>query len=70
MTHTYSVKGMSCAGCVANVRKALEAVPGVTKVEVQQHPGQAVVTMDKHIDSSILKQAVKQFGAYELNEVH
>ncbi len=70
MTHKYSVKGMSCAGCVANVRKALEAVPGITRVEVQQQPGEAVVTMDKHVDTSILQQAVKHYGNYELNQIH
>ena len=70
MTHKYSVKGMSCAGCVTNVRKALESVPGVTKAEVQQQPGQAEVTMDKHVDTAVLQQAVKQYGNYELNELH
>ena len=29
-----SVSGMSCAGCVASVRKALQAVPGVVSAEV------------------------------------
>jgi copper chaperone CopZ len=61
---------MSCNGCVANVRKALEAVPGITKAEVQQQPGQATITMDKHIDTSVLQQAVQQYGNYELNEMH
>jgi copper chaperone len=70
MTHKYSVKGMSCSGCVANVRKALEAVPGVTQVEVQQQPGQATVTMESHIDTRILQQAVQQYGKYELSEIH
>lgn len=69
MTHTYSIKGMTCSGCATNVRKALEEVPGITKVEVQQQPGQAVVTMDKHVETSILQQAVKQYGPYELNDL-
>ena len=70
MTHTYSVKGMSCGGCVANVRKAIESVAGVTKAEVQQQPGQATVTMDKHVDTAVLQQAIKQYGNYEINEIH
>lgn len=66
MTHTYSVKGMTCGGCVANVRKALEAVPGVKQVEVKQQPGQAIVTMERHIDTSVLQEAIKQYGNYEI----
>jgi copper chaperone CopZ len=69
MTHTYSVKGMSCGGCAVNVRKALETVPGITKVEVLQQEGRAIVTMDKHVDTTVLKEAVKQFGNYELNDL-
>jgi copper chaperone len=69
MTHTYSVKGMTCGGCAANVLKALQSVPGITKVEVQQPQGRAIVTMDKHVDTSILQQAVKQSGPYELNDL-
>jgi copper chaperone CopZ len=68
MTHTYSVKGMTCSGCAANVRRSLESVPGITKVEVLQQAGKAVVTMEKHVDTAILQQAVKQYGNYELNE--
>ena len=70
MTHTYSVKGMTCGGCAANVRKSLESVPGITKVEVLQTEGRAVVTMDKHVDTALLQQAVKQFGNYDLNDLH
>lgn len=70
MTHKYSVKGMSCSGCVSNVQKALESVPGVTKANVQQQPGEAEVTMEKHIDTTVLQQAIKQYGNYQLSELH
>jgi copper chaperone len=70
MTHTYSVKGMTCSGCAANVRKALESVAGITKVEVEQQAGRAVVSMGKHVNTSVLQQAVKESGPYELNDLH
>lgn len=70
MTHKYSIKGMSCSGCVNNVQKALEAVPGVTKVNVQQQPGEAEISMEKHIDTAVLQEAVKQYGNYQLSELH
>lgn len=59
---------MTCSGCAANVRRSLEAVPGITRVEVLQKEGRAIVTMDTHIETAVLKNAVKQFGNYELNE--
>jgi copper chaperone CopZ len=70
MTHRYTVKGMSCSGCATNVRKALESVPGIIKAEVQQQPGEAVVTMEKHVDTTVLQQAIKQYGNYEISEIH
>jgi len=59
---------MTCSGCAANVRKALEEVPGITQAEVLQKEGRAIVTMDKHVETTILQQAVKQYGKYELSE--
>lgn len=38
-----SLSGMSCGHCVAAVRKALLAVPGVTGAEVTLDPPRAVV---------------------------
>lgn len=70
MTHEYLVKGITCSGCVENVRKALSAVPGVTHVELKREAPQAIVTMEQHIDTAILQQAVKQYGNYELSEAH
>ena len=68
MTHRYTVKGMTCSGCAANVRKALESVPGITKADVQQQAGQAIVTMDTHVATSVLQQAIGQYGKYEISE--
>lgn len=40
------ITGMTCAHCVAAVRKALAAVPGVMEVEVTLSPPRAVVSCD------------------------
>lgn len=45
-TVTLSVANMSCATCPPTVRKALSAVPGVTKVVVSLEQMSAVVTFD------------------------
>lgn len=43
---TLSVSGMTCAVCPITVKKALEKVPGVSKVKVSFAKKEAVVTFD------------------------
>jgi mercuric ion binding protein len=45
-TVTLDVSGMTCAACPITVKKALEKVPGVTKITVSFEKKQAVVTFD------------------------
>ena len=40
------VGGMSCQGCVKNVTGVLQALPGVTSVEVSLEAGQASIAYD------------------------
>jgi copper chaperone CopZ len=41
-----AITGMTCGHCVAAVKKALAAVPGVREVEVTLSPPRAVVSCD------------------------
>ena len=68
MTHQYEVSGITCGGCISNVTKALEAVPGVTAVRVQKESPQATVTMSGHIPTEQLAEAVKAYVNYILTE--
>jgi copper chaperone len=43
---TLAITGMTCGHCVAAVKKALAAVPGVGEVEVTLSPPRAVVSRD------------------------
>lgn len=43
---TLNVSKMTCAACPITVKKALEKVPGVSKVEVSLEKKQAQVTFD------------------------
>jgi periplasmic mercuric ion binding protein len=45
-TVTLNVSGMTCAACPITVKKALEKVSGVSKIEVQYEKKQVVVTFD------------------------
>ena len=43
---TIGVGGMSCQGCVKNVTGVLQALPGVSGVEVSLEAGQARIEFD------------------------
>jgi copper chaperone CopZ len=58
-TVTYEVGGMSCQGCVSNLTSALEAVEGVSSVEVEV--GSAVIQHEGVI-SAVLDDAITGAG--------
>jgi len=56
-----TIQGMSCQHCVAAVTRALEAVPGVTKVlQVNLAGGEAL--LDGTPDPEALTKAVEEEG--------
>ena len=59
MTKTMKIKGMMCPHCEATVKKAIEAVAGVTGAEVSHEKGTAVVSMDTVVADEVLKKAVE-----------
>ena len=59
MTKTMKIKGMMCPHCEATVKKAIEAVAGVTGAEVSHEKGTAVVSMDTEVADDVLKKAVE-----------
>ena len=59
MEKTLKITGMMCAHCEATVKKALEAVPGVTEAKVSHQTGTAVVTLASDVPNDTLKQAVE-----------
>ena len=59
MTKTMEIKGMMCPHCEATVKKAIEAVAGVTGAEVSHEKGTAVVSMDTEVADDVLKKAVE-----------
>lgn len=63
---TIKVEGMSCGHCVMRVKKAIEDVQGVKKVDVSLENKQAVVEFDEEkTDVEKIKAAVRESG-YEL----
>ena len=60
MTKTMKIEGMMCGHCEAAVKKALEAIEGVTLAEVSHEAGTAVVTIDGQVSEEQLKKAVEE----------
>ena len=61
MKKTFSVSGMKCSHCAANVENALKAVKGVVSAEAQLEDKQQTSEAD-------LKAAVDATGRYELTD--
>lgn len=59
MKKTMKIEGMMCCHCEARVKKALEAIDGVT-AEVSHEKGTAVVTAEKDVPNEVLKKAVEE----------
>ena len=68
MEKTLEIKGMMCQHCVAHVKKALEGVSGVSKVEVSLENKNAVVEANSEITDETLRAAVSEAG-YEVTAI-
>lgn len=69
MTHTYSIQGITCSGCEAKVKNALQGVAHVTQVDVSREPPLATVTMARHVPTATLAQAARAAGNYTLRDM-
>ena len=69
MKKNYELTGMSCGGCVANVKRSLLQLSDVENVEVQLHPQSAVITMNKPVGVEQLQAQLKKAGRYTIKEV-
>ncbi len=65
MIHTYNITGMTCDGCRAKVEKTLNAIDGV-EAKVSLKPPIATITMEKHIPTTQLQEALTAVGKYTI----
>src|SRR5690348_9035279 len=68
MIHTYNITGMTCNGCVAKVKSELLKLGDITSVKVQLQSPQATITMQKHIPTAMLQEAVSKAGKYTIGD--
>lgn len=61
-TITLPISGMTCGGCVAAATKALQAVPGVHRVQVSFADRAALITADERVSDDALAAAISKAG--------
>ncbi|GJM32861.1 MAG: membrane protein [Saprospiraceae bacterium] len=66
MVKTYNIKGMTCSGCVATVKRSLEGVQGVEEAIIQLEAPQGKLTLKNPINIQVLQDAI---GKYEIQEI-
>ena len=59
MKKTMKIEGMMCGHCESRVKKALEAIEGVTEAKVSHEEGDAVVVFAGDVSDEALKKAVE-----------
>jgi Cu2+-exporting ATPase len=65
MKHTYKITGMTCQGCQAKVENALNDIDGIS-AKVTLEPAEATITMDQHVASEKLQEALSAIGNYTI----
>ena len=62
MKTTVKIEGMMCPRCAGRVKKALEALEGVTEAVVSHESGTAVITAGRDIAEETIKETVQNAG--------
>ncbi|WP_310555076.1 heavy metal translocating P-type ATPase [Flavobacterium sp.] len=65
MKQTYNITGMTCDGCRSKVEKALNTIEGI-EAKVSLSPPIATITMEKHIPTEKLQEALAAVGKYTI----
>ena len=61
MKKTIKIEGMTCGHCVESVTTALNAVEGLTQVNVDLEGNKATVEAE-NVDDKIIKDAIEDIG--------
>ncbi len=62
---TITVVGMTCGHCAKSVTEELTALPGVTDVSIDLHPGEpspVTISSEAELDRAAVEAAVREAG--------
>ena len=62
MNKTVKINGMMCPRCEAHVKKALEALDGVTGAAPSHENNEAVLTLSADVSDDAIRAAVEEAG--------
>lgn len=65
-TTTLRIKGMTCMGCVASVKRVLQGVDGVKAVDVSLEQGLASLQYDSAVVNPARFKAAVEDAGYEI----
>ena len=68
MTHEYKITGMTCGSCVAKVKSELLKLGDILSADIQLQSPHASITMNKHVPTVALQQAVNKAGHYTITK--
>ena len=66
MKHKYSIQGMTCENCVQKITQALLSVDQITEVSVDLKANSAMISMNDHVPTPVMQQALSSIGDYTI----
>lgn len=69
MEKQYNISGMTCGGCVAKVKKTLEAIPEVGSAQVQLEAPEGTLSLKKEVSIELLNDKLGAVGNYTIEEI-
>ncbi len=68
-TKSFSVFGMNCQHCVANIKNAVESIEGVSSVKIFQEQQFLKIEADPMPPLETLNKVLSENGHYQLTEL-
>jgi copper chaperone CopZ len=71
MKQKFQINGIGCGGCVARVKKTLEAHPSIDKVEIALIPeGDTVIKMNEALSVEELQSQLDELNGYTISAIN
>ncbi|MEQ8419237.1 MAG: heavy-metal-associated domain-containing protein [Arenibacter algicola] len=71
MKRKFQIDGISCGGCVARVKKVLDANPAIEKTEISLNPkGATIISMKEELSVDDLQRQLDELGGYTIKEIN
>jgi len=69
MSYAFKVRDMTCGGCAASIKRAVERVPGVSSVEANPSSKDVVVDVSTDVSRETIVAAIEAAGYTEITSV-